>query len=492
MEPQPKGIYTKIFFGHVLAMLMLVPILLFYVFGVESAQRGISPPSFLSVTLIYIVTSSAIFYSISRYISEAIEKHSKTLATKLSEETKRNEELELARTTMTELVDDLQKKSILGEKEQSKNEAILSSIGDGLIATDQDGNILFMNTIAEDLLGYSSHEMIGKPVVEAVTVKKEDGKDIPVYERPTVKALATGERIKTSIAHCFYYQPKKGEMFPVSITVTPYVLGKKIVGSVIVFRNIVQEKEIDQAKTEFVSLASHQLRTPLTNINWYVEMILSGDTGKLTKLQKEYTEQIYESNQHMNDLVNALLNVSRIELGTFSVELSDVDLPKLSKSVISELTAKIKEKKLKLKTHFEKEVPIMQADSNLLRIVFQNLTSNAVKYTPEKGSVDISVTMKPLGKKKAKKNHVYITFKDTGYGIPKKEQSKIFSKLFRADNAKSMDVEGNGLGLYIVKSIVENSGGTIYFESEENKGTTFFIALPLDGMKPKEGTRKLK
>jgi len=191
-------------------------------------------------------------------------------------------------------------------------------------------------------------------------------------------------------------------------------------------------------------------------------------------------------------LVNALLNVSRIELGTFSVELSDVDLPKLSKSVISELTAKIKEKKLKLKTHFEKEVPIMQADSNLLRIVFQNLTSNAVKYTPEKGSVDISVTMKPLGKKKAKKNHVYITFKDTGYGIPKKEQSKIFSKLFRADNAKSMDVEGNGLGLYIVKSIVENSGGTIYFESEENKGTTFFIALPLDGMKPKEGTRKLK
>jgi len=252
---------------------------------------------------------------------------------------------------------------------------------------------------------------------------------------------------------------------------------------VVVFRDVSKEREVDRAKTEFVSLASHQLRTPLSSVNWFAEMLLAGDAGKLTKQQNEFIQKIYDGNQRMVDLVNALLNVSRIELGTFSVEPEPTDIVEISKSVIEELTPQVKEKKLKIEEKYEK-IPKFSADPKLVRIVLQNLLSNAVKYTPEKGKVSADISLK--------NNNILIEIKDSGYGIPKDQQDKIFTKLFRADNVREKETEGTGLGLYIVKSIVDNSGGSISFDSAEDKGTTFHVSLPLSGMKAKEGSKRIE
>lgn len=249
--------------------------------------------------------------------------------------------------------------------------------------------------------------------------------------------------------------------------------------------DVTREKEIDRAKTEFVSLASHQLKTPLTSINWYSEMLLDGDAGALTADQKKYIQEVYDSNQRMVDLVNSLLNVSRIELGTFSVEPVPTDVVEMAKSVINEQMPTVNQRKQILTTHFGDNIPMIPADTKLLRMVLQNLLSNAIKYTPEGGSVEFEVT---LG---IRKNTIAIRVTDTGCGIPANQKERIFTKLFRADNVRSQNVDGTGLGLYIVKSIVDNSHGTISFTSEEGKGTSFFVTLPLDGMEKRDGSRKL-
>jgi len=182
-------------------------------------------------------------------------------------------------------------------------------------------------------------------------------------------------------------------------------------------------------------------------------------------------------------LVNALLNVSRIDLGTFAIVPEPCDFVELSKSVLSELIPGIKTKKMEIEEVYDKNLPKINADPKLARIIFQNLLSNAVKYTPEKGKISVSI--------KKEDKDILITVKDTGYGIPKKDQPRTFEKLFRADNVRQKDPDGTGLGLYILKSILEQSGGKIWFESEENKGTAFYVTIPLSGMKAKEGSRGL-
>jgi signal transduction histidine kinase len=185
----------------------------------------------------------------------------------------------------------------------------------------------------------------------------------------------------------------------------------------------------------------------------------------------------------MIELINSLLNVSRIDMGVFAIVPEPCDFSEISDSVLAELMPSIKEKNMVIKKDYDKKLGKINADPKLTRILFQNLLSNAVKYTAEKGNIFVST--------KKQGDDVLITVKDTGYGIPKKDQPRIFEKLFRADNIRDKETDGTGLGLYIIKSITEQSGGKIWFESEENKGTTFYVRLPLSGMKPKEGTKDL-
>lgn len=242
-------------------------------------------------------------------------------------------------------------------------------------------------------------------------------------------------------------------------------------------------EETDRAKSEFVSLASHQLLTPLTTVSWYIETLLAGSVSGLSEKQKEYIKNVYSTNHNMVETVRALLDVSRIEMGTFYIKPQSVNIVDAANSVLDELTIRIKEKELEIIKDFDSNMPIVEMDPQLIRIIFQNLLSNAVKYTSNKGKVIIST--------KKQEQDILVSISDSGYGIPKELQEKVFSKFFRSYNIKEKVPEGTGLGLYIVKSIIDNSGGKIRFESEENKGTTFYVSYPLSGMKAKEGTKQL-
>lgn len=189
--------------------------------------------------------------------------------------------------------------------------------------------------------------------------------------------------------------------------------------------DITHEAIVDRQKTEFVSVASHQLRTPLTAVSWYTEMFLNGDTRKLSPTQKKYLREIYESNRIMIDLVNKLLDVSRIELGTLVVESRETDIVTLARDVIREQQGIIRTKKITLTQDFE-TVPVCMTDPTLIRMIFQNIIDNSLKYTPSGGEISCRIW--------SQKNTLHIEIADTGCGIPKSVQKQIFHKFFRADN----------------------------------------------------------
>lgn len=240
---------------------------------------------------------------------------------------------------------------------------------------------------------------------------------------------------------------------------------------------------VDKAKGEFVSLAAHQLLTPTTSIKWNSEMLLNGDFGQLNQQQTESVKEIGNTNHRMQTLVKGFLNLSRIELGVFAIEPEPLYFADTCESVLTELQPHILEKKHAVTKRFDSGLPPVPADPNLLRIIFQNYLSNAVKYAPDNGR--ITATIRLIGKE------IILSVSNNGPGIPLQDQPKIFSKMFRAGNAAEMDEDGNGLGLYLVKEIVRNAGGRVWFESIPDQQTTFYASFPITGMKHKTGTKAL-
>ncbi|MBI2120894.1 MAG: PAS domain-containing protein [Parcubacteria group bacterium] len=383
-------------------------------------------------------------------------------------------------TVLQSKTDELEKANEIVKQEKVKYEALLTSIGDGMIATNKDGEILVINPQAVKMLGRDAASSMGKFFVDIVPIEQNEKEEmIPVGERPVFRTLLSGTRITT----VSYYFKADGTKFPVAVTSAPILLDGRIIGAIVVFRDITKEREIDKSKTEFVSLASHQLRTPLSAIRWYSEMLDSEKLGPLNANQKDYLSEIYKSNIRMIDLVNALLNVSRIDMGTFAIEPELMDIKEIAESVLKELFVKIQESNIRVTAFYQEDFPKVNVDPKLMRVVIQNLLSNAIKYTPKGGHVEFSLT-------KDEKN-MLIQVTDSGIGIPAGVQEKIFTKLFRADNARVVESEGTGLGLYIIKSITERGGGRAWFFSTENKGTTFFVELPLSGMNAVQGAKDL-
>jgi len=428
--------------------------------------------------------------SVFNQMAENIQKGTASLAEKGKEE-------ETGRLAIGNILGDLEVAKNQLEEAKAKDEAILASIGDAVMACDKDGRVMLFNGVAQALTGFSGQEVIGSHYRQILHFIKES--DLKPGNDFIAEAIKTGQG--TKMANHTILIRKDGRKIPVADSAAPIKNAQgNLVGCVVVFRDVTHEREVDKAKTEFVSLASHQLRTPLTSIGWYVEMLQSGDAGVLNDKQKQFLSEVYTGNKRMVELVNALLNVSRMELGTFVVEPEPIDVALLMRSVVDEQKSQIEAKKIKLSEKYAKDLPLFNADPKLLRMVFQNLLSNSVKYTPEGDTIkiDIRLTSDPahltknkVSNVKGKMSDVLITVADTGYGIPENQQDKIFTKFFRGDNVREKDVDGTGLGLYVVKSIIDHSGGKIWFGSEENKGTTFYVTLPLAGMKKKEGTKAL-
>lgn len=459
--------------------------------GLNAVNNGVFPND-LGV-LYFVVLNSVIFLFLFYYSGSVINKEelkrvdSEKIIVNKGFELEKNkldleknlQELEDTKTAVLNILEDLQVERDAVAKEKDKMSAILESIGDAVFVVDSEYKISVFNKVAEEMSGYKFEDALGKHYTEVLKFIYEDNQK--TNDKFIKDSIEKG--IVTSMSNHTLLVDRDGKQIPVSDSAAPLKdEDGKVIGCVVVFRDVTKERDVDRAKTEFVSLASHQLRTPLSAINWYSEMLTEGDAGKLNKEQKEFVAEINNGSRRMVDLVNSLLNVSRIDVGTFAIDPKPTDIVEVAKSLVKEMEVTIKSKGLKLKEKYDK-IPKTPLDPNLIRIVIQNILSNAIKYTDPKKEVSIVMT-------KDKKN-INVEISDKGFGIPKDQQSKIFQKLFRADNVRQKDVEGTGLGLYIVKSIVETSGGTIRFESEENKGTTFFITIPLTGMKKKEGTKDL-
>ena len=397
---------------------------------------------------------------------------------------KQNEELEKTKRVMLNVLEDVQEERSRAESlafDLEKFKIALDGTSDHVVITDSNGIALYANAGLERITGFSPEEVLGKKVG---TKELWGGKMSPEFYEDLWRTIKIE---KKPFVGEITNKRKDGTPYQALSSISPIMNKHGVLEFFIgIERDITKEKEIDSAKTEFVSLASHQLRTPLSAINWYTEMLLSEDAGAITDMQREYLGEVSRGSRRMVELVNALLNVSRIELGTFAVQPEPTDVVELARDVINELKSKILEKKLHIEEAYVENLPKMMVDPKLTRIVFQNLLTNAVKYTPEEGRISVSIAMS------VDETMFTIAVSDTGYGIPKEDQSRIFTKLFRASNIREKETDGTGLGLYIIKSIVEHSGGTVTFESEEGKGTTFTLTLPVSGMRPQEGNKQIE
>lgn len=362
------------------------------------------------------------------------------------------------------------------EKEKEKIKAILQSIGEGVFMVNKKLQIMMFNPAAAEISGFSVKEAVGKRYDKVLKfVYEESGKTNDKFIK---KCLKTGE--PQAMSNHTVLIKKDGSKLAVADTAAPIIgKNKKIIGAVVVFRDIAKEREVDRMKTEFISLASHQLRTPLSAMRWFGEMLLNGDAGKLSKEQEEFIQNIYQSNLRMIALVGALLNISRIESGRIIIDPKPTDLGKLIQGVLDELKIELKERKQKLVFSVHGHLPKVKIDPKLVRHVYLNLLTNAIKYTLEKGEISVFVSKKG--------DEIVSQISDTGLGIPKKEQDKVFQKFFRGENIVKLETKGTGLGLYLAKAVVESSGGKIWFESEEKKGTTFWFTLPVSGSPFKKG-----
>lgn len=353
-------------------------------------------------------------------------------------------------------------------QEKAQAETLLTGIGEGVVAADEKGKILLVNAAAIHMLRATRRQLVGKSVYTVLRLKDTHEVLVPKSRCPVTRSRKQKTVIRTS---ALSFVRKDGSLLPVALTAAPVQMNDVQYGTIEVFRDITRERDIDRAKSEFVSLASHQLRTPLTTVKWSVQALLSSSLGPLNNRQRRYSERILSANVRMIRLVEALLNVSRIELGTLVTSRKPVDALHAVEDVIEELSVQAKANSVRITATCERQCPKVRVDPKVLPIAFHNIISNAIKYSKRGGKIRITIAPED--------GTVRFAFADHGIGIPEDQQDRIFTKLFRAKNAINVVQDGTGLGLYTAKAIIEELGGSIAFTSQENAGTTFTVHLPI-------------
>lgn len=351
-------------------------------------------------------------------------------------------------------------------RDLQKFKLAVENASDHIIITDPEGIVIFANKAVEEITGYEKKEILGK---KAGTKENWGGGMGEKFYKKLWKTIKTDKSIfKGEITNI----RKGGAEYIAEASITP-ILDKK--GEVILFlaieRDITKVKEVDKMRSDFISMASHQLRTPLSGMKWISEMLLAGDAGELNDKQKEFMGDIWTSNERMINLVNTLLKVSRIETGKKIMSPEFVDPMDVVEEALADLKLKIYDKKIKIKVEAGKNLSKINVDPELIKEVYINLLNNAIAYGKKGSEIKIIITEKD-GK-------IVSAISDTGPGVPKDEQSKIFSKFFRGRNIIKMNPEGSGLGLYLAKEIIRSSGGKMWLESEQDKGATFWFSLPV-------------
>lgn len=389
------------------------------------------------------------------------------------------EELKISRQTLEQKV--LERTQEL-EQARAKDRAILASIGDGMVVVDKEGRITYVNQAFEKILGWKMQEILNKRAVEIIPRKDKNGKAVLSKERILTQVLL-GKKVTADLSKPFYYIRKNKNRFPATSTVSPIILDRKIVGAVGTFRDITKEKEIEETKEkqlqheieietkerDFISMASHQLLTPLTLMKGYTSMLISGKIGKIDQEAKKYLQESLQGSDRMSNLVKSLLTTSRIESENIKVVKVNFDLNELIRSIAIGLKPTLEAKKLAIKVPIPKKFMVF-ADKNQTREILMNVLDNAIKYS-ETGTITISENQTDcLGT---------ISIKDTGVGINQKDLPHIFEKFYASENWLQKQSESHGLGLYIAKLFLKSMDGSIRAESKIGKGSTFFISLPL-------------
>jgi PAS domain S-box-containing protein len=372
---------------------------------------------------------------------------------------------------------DLQRELDLARQEAAEartmTEALISSLGEGLIIVNEYGTITEINDYALQILGYEREELINQWLPDVIPSVDKQGNKIPTTERPIMIALMSGKSMPNTV----HYLRKDGAIITVTGTASPFTSRGKPMGGVIIFRDYTREMQVERAKDEFVSLASHQLRTPLTSIRLFAELLLQSDTGNLTQRQKDYINKIILSTTRMIDLVSDFLNISRLELGELRIQNESTNLEGLISAQIEEFVPIAEANGVRLTFITPRAAPMMvETDPKLLSQVIHNLIANSIRYSPPNEGL-VTVKLKKLSKS------YRIEVIDNGIGIPADVSHRIFERFFRAENALRTHGEGTGLGLYLAKSIIEALGGKIWHKSEEGQGTTFYLEIPFDNHK---------
>ena len=349
-------------------------------------------------------------------------------------------------------------------------ERIISGITDAVIVTDVKGKIIVFNSIAETLTGYAMRDVIAKHIDEVVNILDQNTR-LDVMKKYVYKSeLPKGVLLERNELLLLGKEKKKAY---VNVIIGEIENGDQVnVGRIITLHDISRDQLIKQIKTDFVSVAAHQLRTPLTVIKWTFSLFSKGATGKISPAQKELIKKGSFSTQRMITLVDDLLDVSRIEEGKYDFTFKKVFIEKLIEGWIKAEEGKIKAKDIKL--IFEKpeeKMPAIKADEEKLSLAFQNLIENALNYVHKGGQVKISL--------KNDKVSFMIEIEDNGIGIPEKQLGMLFTKFFRGENAIKLRTDGSGLGLFIAKNIIESHKGKIEIESEEGRGTKVIVSLPI-------------
>jgi PAS domain S-box-containing protein len=361
-------------------------------------------------------------------------------------------------------ISEITKRKQAEEKVQrAMNEWVLmfNSISDPAFILGVNHTVKYVNKAMCDFAGVGESELVGKKCFEFMHKQHEPWTTCPMKITCKSKKPHTEE----------IYEPTLGKTL--LITTSPILDDKgEIIGILHISKDITEKKKIEKAKDEFISLASHQLRTPLASISLASELLLRGSAGSADIEQKEMLDDIYNSTKRMSALIEHMLNVSRIELGTLAIKLEPMEIVKRVEEIIDELESQITEKKLVLKKEFENGLSMIKFDENILRIIVENLLVNAIRYTASGGIITVALAKE--------KSHIMLSVCDTGCGISKSQQDRIFQKSFRGENAKQISADGHGLGLYMVKEVADKTGAKISFVSEENKGTTFFVSFKVE------------
>ncbi|MDD5750253.1 MAG: ATP-binding protein [Candidatus Pacebacteria bacterium] len=386
-----------------------------------------------------------------------IKKTERELQEKIKDSVRNARELTDSKQALMNILEDIEQERKKAETERDKTLAIIKNFADGLLMI-EGGVITLFNPKAAEFFKISENEAIGR--------------DAQAFEKHEMFS-SLFKLIKQKDKDLFREEFRMANDLILEVSGVYIGKGEACEARMIILHDITREKMVERMKTEFVSIAAHQLRTPLSAIKWILSMLLGGDVGEVPPEQRDLLEKSYQSNERMIRLVNDLLNTTRIEEGKFLAKITSQDIKELVRSTVAPFKEEVKRKGLDFSFQLPSgRLPKVGIDVEKIRLTIQNLMDNALHYTKQ-GTIKVALSFDK------NENNFLFSITDTGIGISKDEQPRVFGKFFRAVSAIKTETEGSGLGLFIAKNIIEAHGGKIWFESKEGIGSTFYFTLPV-------------